>query len=121
MRPRKLCAVATLQTYPNSFLKSIFEEHAPARGLSCLSLVQGADVVAADRFGNFYVVPGRGAVDPGSQNSRGGVTIEAGANDFNPEVIKVLNSLALQYRVGLQISVIVSGAIFGAGIWKSDR
>jgi hypothetical protein len=46
-------------------------------------------VVAADKYGNFYIVPDNGAVDPSSINERGGVTINAARGDYNPEVIKV--------------------------------
>ena len=51
-------------------------------------------MVGADGFGNFFVVPSRGALDATSLNARGGVTIDPrGQNpDFNPEVIKVLTS-----------------------------
>jgi hypothetical protein len=50
--------------------------------------VQHAKVTAADAFGNFYIVPDRSLIGPASLNERGGVTIDAAANDFNPEVIK---------------------------------
>ena len=53
------------------------------------SAMQSPLVVAADKYGSFYIAPENGTLDPSSINARGGLTINAATKDYNPEVIKV--------------------------------